>query len=95
MPEKAAAYYVGLSPSTFRAEVAPNVRPIRLTQGRIAWLREDLDAWLERRAGRIPVDQPAPSPDARPQEVPIHDAVQAGLAALAAKGRSRRPRSPR
>ncbi len=51
-----AAAYVGLSPSTFRAQVdrsgstAP--QPIALTAGRRVWLKEDLDAWLDRAAGR-------------------------------------------
>lgn len=52
LSEPLAASYVGLSASTFRAHVAPDVPPISLTGRRIAWLREDLDAWLDRRAGR-------------------------------------------
>ena len=57
--EPLAAAYVGLSASTFRAAVAPSVPSVRLTTGRVAWLREDLDAWLDARAGRA-----AASPDA-------------------------------
>ena len=49
-----AAAYVGLSESTFRVAVVPDVPPVRLTDGRMAWLREDLDAWLDRKAGRAP-----------------------------------------
>lgn len=58
MSVELAAAYVGLSPSAFRAQVdrpgstAP--QPIPLTQGRRVWLREDLDAWLDRAAGRAP-----------------------------------------
>lgn len=50
--EELAAAYVGLSPSTFRAQIAPLIPPVRLTKGRQVWLREDLDAWLDRQAGR-------------------------------------------
>ncbi|MBB4267692.1 helix-turn-helix transcriptional regulator [Roseospira visakhapatnamensis] len=52
-----AAAYVGLSPSKFWGEVnkqgstAP--QPIALTAGRRVWLKEDLDAWLDRAAGRV------------------------------------------
>lgn len=52
MREEDAAYYVGVSPSTFRAQVKPEVPPVPLTQGRQVWLREDLDAYLDRKAGR-------------------------------------------
>lgn len=51
-----ASAYVGLSPSKFWGEVnkqdstAP--QPIALTAGRRVWLKEDLDAWLTRAAGR-------------------------------------------
>ena len=57
--EPAAAEYVGLSPGAFRRHVVPAVRPIPLTPGRQGWLREDLDAWIDARAGR---------PDAAPRE---------------------------
>lgn len=50
-----AAYYVGLSKTTFirevEAEQAP--APVWLTKGRRIWLREDLDAYLDRKAGRV------------------------------------------
>lgn len=53
--EELAAAYVGLGASTFRAQVdageAP--RPIRLTTHRQVWLRDHLDAWLERKAGPV------------------------------------------
>ncbi|CAM2754926.1 hypothetical protein CFR75_06270 [Komagataeibacter xylinus] len=47
-----AALYVGLSVSTFLAQVAPQVPPVKLTVRRQIWLREDLDRWLDVRAGR-------------------------------------------
>ena len=54
MREALAAAYVGLSFSTFRREWregrAPG--PVRLTAGRQVWLRDDLDRWLDRKAGR-------------------------------------------
>ena len=46
--------YCGLSRNTFLREVdagrAPAAR--RLTAGRKVWLREELDAWLDRAAGK-------------------------------------------
>ena len=47
--EDLAAAYVGLSASTFRAAVAPAVPAVRLSPGRVAWLRDDLDRWLDSR----------------------------------------------
>ena len=47
-----------LSTTSFRAVVVPHVPPIHLTGKRLAWLREDLDAWLDKQAGRSSV-QPA------------------------------------
>jgi predicted DNA-binding transcriptional regulator AlpA len=55
--EPLAAAYVGLSESTFRVQVAPVVSAIALTPGTRAWLREDLDRWLDERAGRVPASQ--------------------------------------
>ncbi|KAA5609133.1 hypothetical protein F1189_25850 [Rhodovastum atsumiense] len=56
LSEDLAAAYVGLSSSTFRREVGAGRAPasVRLTPGRQVWLREDLDAWLDRLAGRAP-----------------------------------------
>lgn len=49
-----AALYVGVSPSAWRELVrrgeAPS--PIYLSDRIPVWLREDLDRWLDRRAGR-------------------------------------------
>jgi predicted DNA-binding transcriptional regulator AlpA len=51
-----AAGYVGISRATFQREVeAGNApKPIRITQGRNIWLREQLDRWLDSRAGTVP-----------------------------------------
>ncbi len=56
-----AAEYCGLSLSSFRTHIAPAVQPIHLTRTAIAYLREDLDAWLDAR--RL---TDAPSPAANP-----------------------------
>lgn len=52
LPEAWAAVYVGLSVSTFRARVAQEVKAIPLSERRKGYLREDLDAWVDRQAGR-------------------------------------------
>ena len=59
-----AAAYVGLSVTTFREGVAPSVPPFHLSERRLAWLRDDLDAWLEKQAGRKPgtAEDLAPNP---------------------------------
>ena len=56
MSEEVAAYYLSLSVSSFRTEVACKraPQPIWLTMKRKAWLKDDLDAWLDRRSGRTP-----------------------------------------
>lgn len=48
-----AALYVGLSTTTFRKEVAAGraPQPIHLTEGRLVWLRDQLDSWLDRMGG--------------------------------------------
>lgn len=52
--EDLAAGYVGLSVSTIRSERARGAfpAPVPLTPGRHVYLREDLDAYLDRKAGR-------------------------------------------
>ena len=51
--EDLAAAYVGLGATSFReAMEADGVQPVWVTRGRRVWLREDLDRWLEVRAGR-------------------------------------------
>lgn len=60
-PELAAAY-VGLSPSTFAAHC--KIAPVQLTPGIRVWLREDLDRWLDERAGRV-----AASPEINPWHI--------------------------
>ena len=55
LKEEWAAAYCGLSRTTFRVEVAPTVKAVRLTPGRVAWLRDDLDEWLDgKRVGGHP-----------------------------------------
>ena len=54
LQEELAAAYVGLSQTSFRSYVMPVVRRIALTPGRFVFLREDLDAWLDSKAGAAP-----------------------------------------
>lgn len=66
MSEPLAASYVGLSTSQFRLEVNAGRAPApgRITERRKIWLKEDLDAYLDRVFGRTkpaPVQQPAVS----------------------------------
>ncbi len=67
--EEFAAEYVGLSVSTWRAECkagrAP--KPVHITVGRQVWLRDDLDRWLDAKAGRTN-DQPTIAIDAATAE---------------------------
>ncbi len=53
LKEALAAEYVGLSVSTFRAEVAHDraPKPVLLTMRRQVWMRDALDAWLDGKAG--------------------------------------------
>ena len=53
-----AARYVGLSETAFRAL---GIEPVRIG-GTVGWLREDLDAWLDRAAGRGPAAEMADNP---------------------------------
>ncbi len=46
-----AARYVGLAPSTIRT-LDGFPEPVHLTRRRKVYLREDLDTWLDRKAGR-------------------------------------------
>ncbi len=54
MPEHLAAAYTGLSVSRFRIAVEPEVAGIQITERVRIWVKEDLDAWLDRRSGRVP-----------------------------------------
>jgi predicted DNA-binding transcriptional regulator AlpA len=58
--EKAAAY-LDVSKTHFLTIVAPELKAIQLSPGVKGWLREDLDAWLDARAGRE-----AASPESNP-----------------------------
>ena len=55
LPETLAAAYVGLSVNTFR-RYGP--QPVWLTKGRKVWLREELDRWLDQKAGRVSDSSP-------------------------------------
>ena len=57
LPAKTAAYYVGFSVTSFRAHVAPQVPAVRISPGRLVWLREDLDRWLDGRRGSLPAPE--------------------------------------
>lgn len=90
-----AAYYVGLSVTTFHQQVAPDVPAVQLTPGRKAWLREDLDAWLDGRRAK-PVDAPQPDGDAgAPEDPDARSPVAAALAYAKAQGRAGRPHKAR
>lgn len=58
--EDLAAAYIGLSITTFRRERSEGraPKPVHLTPGRQVWLREDLDNWLDQKAGATK-DHPA------------------------------------
>jgi predicted DNA-binding transcriptional regulator AlpA len=60
MNEESAAAYVSLSLSSFRTEVSKGriPKPIKLTLKRKAWLRDDLDGWLDGLAGKIAASAP-------------------------------------
>ena len=47
---------VSLGQSTIYARIAKGEfpKPFELTPGRVAWLEEDIDAWLAEKAGRTP-----------------------------------------
>lgn len=55
MPIATAAEYVGLSASTVRRLCGAGEfpKPVNITDARIAWLKEDLDAWLDMKAGKV------------------------------------------
>jgi excisionase family DNA binding protein len=65
MPAPEAAYYIGLSVSTLHTLVERGeLAPTRLTTGRQVYLREDLDAFLDRKKGK---------PDAGPADDGVPD----------------------
>jgi len=47
-----AAAYLDISEATFRRAVQPELTPVPLSPAAVAYLREDLDAWLDAKAGR-------------------------------------------
>ena len=71
LPEAQAAHYVGLGLTTFRQVVRPVVPPVRLSEGRIGWRRDDLDRWVDARPlvrDDATVDPPATPGEAAPSE---------------------------
>lgn len=65
--ERDAAFYVGLSESQFKREVAAGKlpTPVRLSDRSVGWLVKELDGWLaERAAERIGGTRPYPTGDA-------------------------------
>ena len=60
-----AAAYCGISRSSLHQLVAAGdaPKPVKLTRGIAVWLKEDLDAWLDRRANRAPASAPGNSWD--------------------------------
>lgn len=50
LSQELAAAYIGISPTAFRTEIAPQVPPIHITQRRVGWVRLHLDAWIARQA---------------------------------------------
>ena len=65
-----AATYVGISPSLLVAEVRAARFPaaVRLTAGRVVWLKEDIDAWLDAKAGRAEASPRRPADPDPPNE---------------------------
>lgn len=51
LPIRAAADYMGISESLFRAIVRPVITPVYMSPRRPVWLREDLDKYINERAG--------------------------------------------
>lgn len=53
--EELAAEYVGLSVTSLHALRTRGEfpQPVALTKGRIVFLRDDLDAWLDAKAGKV------------------------------------------
>jgi hypothetical protein len=82
--EELAAAYIGVSPSLLRREVAADraPHPVQVTAGRLVYLREDLDAYLDRLAGR---------PEASGSRTPELDAVSEWDAAFGGTGGSALP----
>lgn len=67
MPEKRlytyreAADYLAMSESSFRTAVAPHCRKLHPVPGRVAWPKEDLDAWVDGLLGTKRENIPTPS----------------------------------
>lgn len=57
MREERAAAYLDVSPGWFRQNVAPVVGAIRVTDRVVLYRRQDLDRWLDARAGAVPASE--------------------------------------
>jgi hypothetical protein len=51
MPVDAAAEYCGIGTTMLRRD---GPKPVRIGEKRLVWMKEDLDAWLDRLAGKTP-----------------------------------------
>lgn len=89
MRERTAAAYLDLSPSTFRAHIAPQLQAVWLTSGCKGYLRQDLDTWLLRKAQAAAVEATVAATPDRPQAA-FEDPVAAALAALGPSNRRAR-----
>lgn len=54
MRAETAAEYLDVSKTHFLTAIARDLQAINLNGRAKGWLKEDLDAWLERKAGRVP-----------------------------------------
>lgn len=54
MNVREASEYVGVSQTNFRTNIAPSLNAIRITPGRIVYLIQDLDAYIDRLSGKLP-----------------------------------------
>ncbi|NVN02911.1 MULTISPECIES: helix-turn-helix transcriptional regulator [Asaia] len=60
-----AAEYCAVSVSSFNRDVAPHCRKLNPSGVRVAWLRDDLDAWIDWLAG-VKAGDTKPAPQAQP-----------------------------
>lgn len=54
---KDAAEYIGISATNFRQNIAPAIKPVRITPGRIVYLVEDVDAYINHVSGKKQANQ--------------------------------------
>lgn len=51
MSLEVALEYLSAKPDTFRKKVAPHIRRVPLSDKRKGYLRDDIDAWIDREVG--------------------------------------------